>query len=86
MKIKSVIVDNMPDSCSSCRLKQWRMDKKHMIKIVSEEDYEKYKLETYKLMDALCNPERQSETAELEKRLVELTDAIEEYEKLDHQE
>ncbi len=57
-----------------------------MIKIESEEDYEKYKLETYKLMDALSNPERQSETAELEKRLVELTDAIEEYEKLDHQE
>ena len=57
-----------------------------MIKIESEEDYEKYKLETYNLMDALSNPERQSETAELEKRLVELTDAIEEYEKLDHQE
>ena len=57
-----------------------------MIKIESEEDYEKYKLETYNLMDALCNPERQSETAELEKRLVELADAIEEYEKLDHQE
>ena len=57
-----------------------------MIKIVSEEEYEKYRLETYNLMDALCNPERQSETAELEKRLVELTDAIEEYEKLDHQE
>jgi len=53
-----------------------------MIKIESEEDYEKYKLETYKLMDALCNPERQTETAELEKRLVELADAIEEYESI----
>lgn len=52
-----------------------------MIKIESEEDYEKYKLETYKLMDALSNPERQSETAELEKRLDELVDAIAEYEK-----
>lgn len=52
-----------------------------MIKIKSEEDYEKYKLETYKLMDALCNPERQTETAELEKCLDELVDAIVEYEK-----
>ena len=52
-----------------------------MIKIESEEDYEKYKLETYKLMDALCNPERQTETAELEKCLDELVDAIAEYEK-----
>jgi len=52
-----------------------------MIKIKSEEDYEKYKLETYKLMDALSNPERQSETAELEKCLDELVDAIVEYEK-----
>ena len=57
-----------------------------MIKIESEEDYEKYKLETYNLMDVLCNPDRQTETAELEKRLAELADAIEEYEKLDHQE
>ncbi len=30
MKIKSVVVDKLPDSCSSCRLKQWRMDKKQM--------------------------------------------------------
>jgi len=30
MKIKSVIVDNMPYSCSSCRLKQWRMEGKQM--------------------------------------------------------
>ena len=53
-----------------------------MIKIESEEDYEKYLLEASNLMDVLCV----SESVELEKRLVELADAIEEYEKLDHQE
>jgi len=49
-----------------------------MIKIESEEDYEKYLLEASNLMDVLCV----SESVELEKRLVELTDAIEEYESI----
>jgi len=49
-----------------------------MIKIESEEDYEKYLLEASNLMDVLCV----SESVELEKRLVELADAIEEYESI----
>jgi len=28
MKIKSVVVDNLPDSCSDCRLTQWSTDGK----------------------------------------------------------
>lgn len=34
----------------------------------------------YDLMDVLSNPERKSETAELEERLDELIDVINEYE------
>jgi len=30
MKIKSVIVDNMPDSCSDCRMTQWSTEGKRM--------------------------------------------------------
>ena len=30
MKIKSVIVDNLPDSCSDCRLTQWSTEGKRM--------------------------------------------------------
>lgn len=51
-----------------------------MIKIESKEEYERYTLEMYDLMDVLSNPERKSETAELEIRLDELIDVINEYE------
>jgi len=30
MKIKSVIVDNLPDSCSDCRMTQWSTEGKRM--------------------------------------------------------
>lgn len=53
-----------------------------MIKIESKEEYERYTLEMYDLMDVLCDPERKSETAELEKHLDDLVDAIEEYENI----
>ena len=30
MKVRSVIVDNLPDSCSDCRLTQWSTEGKRM--------------------------------------------------------